>query len=85
MKMSTWKFNTRWIIAILLSTCVASASNAASLAVEPGISLYYSDEGKGTPILFVLGRHMMFWEDSEAFNKILSDFLTYPNTEERSK
>ena len=23
----------------------------------------------------VLGRHMMFWEDSEAFNKILSDFL----------
>jgi non-heme chloroperoxidase len=33
----------------------------------------------------VLGRHMMFWEDSEAFNKILSDFLTRPNTEERSK
>jgi non-heme chloroperoxidase len=23
----------------------------------------------------VLGRHMMFWEDSEALNKILSDFL----------
>jgi non-heme chloroperoxidase len=23
----------------------------------------------------VLGRHMMFWGDSEAFNEILSDFL----------
>jgi pimeloyl-ACP methyl ester carboxylesterase len=24
----------------------------------------------------VLGRHMMFWEDSEAFNKIFSDFVS---------
>ena len=29
----------------------------------------------------VLGRHMMFWEDSEAFNKILSDFLSREATE----
>jgi pimeloyl-ACP methyl ester carboxylesterase len=24
----------------------------------------------------VLGRHMMFWEDSEAFNKIFADFIS---------
>jgi non-heme chloroperoxidase len=29
----------------------------------------------------VLGRHMMLWEDSEAFNKILSDFLSRETTE----
>jgi non-heme chloroperoxidase len=70
--MSTLKFNSRWIIAILLSTCVASASNAASLEVEPGISLYYSDEGKGTPILFVPGWTMsseVFARQQAAFAK----------------
>jgi pimeloyl-ACP methyl ester carboxylesterase len=30
----------------------------------------------------VLGRHMMFWEDSEAFNKIFSDFLSRSKNEE---
>jgi hypothetical protein len=58
--MSAVKFNTRWITAVVLSTCVASASSAATLEVEPGSSLYYSDEGKGTPILFVPGWIMTF-------------------------
>ena len=31
----------------------------------------------------VLGRHMMFWEDYESFNKILSDFLSGSKNEER--
>jgi pimeloyl-ACP methyl ester carboxylesterase len=30
----------------------------------------------------VLGRHMMFWEDSEAFNKIFADFLSRSQSEE---
>jgi non-heme chloroperoxidase len=29
----------------------------------------------------VLGRHMMLWEDSEAFNEIISDFLSRETTE----
>jgi hypothetical protein len=29
----------------------------------------------------VLGRHMMFWEDSEAFNKIFSGFVDRPKRE----
>jgi hypothetical protein len=29
----------------------------------------------------VLGRHMMFWEDSGAFNKVLSDFLSRSKSE----
>jgi hypothetical protein len=33
----------------------------------------------------VLGRHMMFWEDSEAFNKIFSEFIYQSHTEERRK
>jgi hypothetical protein len=37
MKMSTLKFNFRWIIAVLLSTCVASTSSAATLEVEAGL------------------------------------------------
>jgi pimeloyl-ACP methyl ester carboxylesterase len=68
MKISTLKFNTRWIIAVLLLTCIASASSAASFEVEPGISLYYSDEGKGTPILFVPGWTM----NSEVFARQLA-------------
>jgi len=53
--MNTVKFNTRWITAVVLSTCVAFAASAATLEVEPGSSIYYSDEGEGTPILFVPG------------------------------
>jgi non-heme chloroperoxidase len=30
----------------------------------------------------VLGSHMMFWEDSEAFNKVLADFLSRSQNEE---
>jgi hypothetical protein len=37
--------NTRWITAVVLSACIASASSAATLEVEPGSSIYYSDEG----------------------------------------
>jgi hypothetical protein len=33
----------------------------------------------------VLGRHMMFWEDSEAFNKIFADFLSRSQSEETRK
>jgi hypothetical protein len=45
--MAAVKFHTGWIIAVVFSACVASASSAATLEVEPGSSLYYSDEGKG--------------------------------------
>jgi non-heme chloroperoxidase len=63
--MTAMRFNTKWITAVVLSTCVAFASSAATLEVEPGSSLYYSDEGKGTPILFVPGWTM----SSEVFGK----------------
>jgi hypothetical protein len=53
--MSTVKFNTRWITVPVLSACVAFAASAATLEVESGSSIYYSDEGEGTPILFVPG------------------------------
>jgi non-heme chloroperoxidase len=53
--MAALRFKTRWITAVVLSACVASASSAATLEVEPGSNLYYSDQGKGTPILFVPG------------------------------
>jgi pimeloyl-ACP methyl ester carboxylesterase len=33
----------------------------------------------------VLGRHMMFWEDSETFNKVLSDFLSQSKNKETRK
>jgi pimeloyl-ACP methyl ester carboxylesterase len=33
----------------------------------------------------VLGRHMMFWEDSEAFNEVFSDFLTRSKNQEARK
>jgi pimeloyl-ACP methyl ester carboxylesterase len=63
--MTAMRFNTKWITAVVLSTCVASASSAATPEVEPGSRLYYSDEGKGTPILFVPGWTM----SSEVFAK----------------
>ncbi len=85
--MSALKFNTRWIIAILLSTCVASASNAASLEVEPGISVYYSDEGKGAPILFVPGWTMsseVFARQQAAFAKTHRVIVLDPRGQGRS-
>ena len=87
MKMSTLKFNTRWIIAVLLLTCVASASSAASLEVEPGISLYYSDEGKGTPILFIPGWTMnseVFARQQAAFTKTHRVIVLDPRGQGRS-
>jgi pimeloyl-ACP methyl ester carboxylesterase len=33
----------------------------------------------------VLGRYMMFWEDSEAFNQVVSDFLSRSIDEEAGK
>jgi hypothetical protein len=63
--MNKLRITTSWIMAVVLATCVAFASSAATLEVEPGSSLYYSDEGKGTPILFVPGWTM----SSEVFGK----------------
>jgi hypothetical protein len=53
--MTAVSFNTRWLTAVVLSACVSSVSSTATLEVEPGSSIYYSDEGTGTPILFVSG------------------------------
>jgi hypothetical protein len=53
--MAAVQFKIRWIAAVVLTIYVASASIAASLEVEPGSSLYYSDEGKATPIVLVPG------------------------------
>ena len=70
--MSTVILSTKWVAAVALSTCVAFASSAATLEVEPGTSLYYSDEGKGAPILFVPGWTMtseVFAKQQAAFAK----------------
>ncbi len=85
--MSAVKFNTRWITAVVLSTCVASASSAATLEVEPGSSLYYSDEGKGTPILFVPGWTMtseVFARQQTAFAKAHRVIVLDPRGQGRS-
>jgi pimeloyl-ACP methyl ester carboxylesterase len=85
--MSAVKFNTRWITAVMLSTCVASASSAATLEVEPGSSLYYSDKGKGTPILFVPGWTMtseVFAKQQAAFSKTHRAIVLDPRGQGRS-
>lgn len=80
--MKTMKFATGWIMALALATCFASnntmaqttdaKSSAQTLEVEPGSFLYYSDEGKGTVILFVPGWTMT----SEVFVKQQAAFAT---------
>jgi pimeloyl-ACP methyl ester carboxylesterase len=85
--MAAVRFSTRWIIAVALSTCVAFASSAATLEVEPGISLYYSDEGKGTPILFVPGWTMtleVFAKQQAAFAKTHRVIVLDPRGQGRS-
>ena len=67
--------------------CVASASSAATLEVEPGSSLYYSDEGKGTPILFVPGWTMtseVFAKQQAAFAKTHRVIVLDPRGQGRS-
>jgi non-heme chloroperoxidase len=81
------KFNTRWITAVVLLACVASASSAATLEVEPGISLYYSDDGKGTPIIFVPGWTMsseVFVKQQAAFAKTHRVIVVDPRGQGRS-
>jgi pimeloyl-ACP methyl ester carboxylesterase len=53
--MTAMRFIASWITAVVLVTCAAFAASAASLEVETGSSIYYSDEGTGTPIVFVPG------------------------------
>ncbi|MBW1756594.1 MAG: alpha/beta hydrolase, partial [Deltaproteobacteria bacterium] len=81
------KFNIGWITAAVLSTCVASASSAATLEVEPGSSIYYVDEGKGTPILFVPGWTMtseVFAKQQAAFAKTHRVIVLDPRGQGRS-
>lgn len=71
----------------VLYFCVASASNAATLEVEPGSSLYYSDEGTGTPILFVPGWTMtseVFVKQQAAFAKTHRVIVLDPRGQGRS-
>jgi non-heme chloroperoxidase len=87
MSMAVVRFSTRWIAAVVLSACVASASAAATLEVEPGSSLYYSDEGKGTPILFVPGWTMtseVFVKQQAAFAKTHRVIVLDPRGQGRS-
>jgi pimeloyl-ACP methyl ester carboxylesterase len=81
------KFNTGWITAVVLSTCLASASSAATFEVEPGSSIYYVDEGKGTPILFVPGWTMtseVFVKQQAAFAKTHRVIVLDPRGQGRS-
>jgi non-heme chloroperoxidase len=67
--------------------CVASTSSAATLEVEPGSSLYYSDEGTGTPILFVPGWTMtseVFANQQAAFAKTHRVIVLDPRGQGRS-
>jgi pimeloyl-ACP methyl ester carboxylesterase len=67
--------------------CVASASSAATLEVEPGSSLYYSDEGTGTPILFVPGWTMtseVFVKQQAAFTNTHRVIVLDPRGQGRS-
>jgi non-heme chloroperoxidase len=85
--MITVKFNTRWITVLVLSTCVAFASSAATLEVGSGGSLYYSDEGKGMPILFVPGWTMtseVFVKQQAAFTKTHRVIVLDPRGQGRS-
>jgi pimeloyl-ACP methyl ester carboxylesterase len=85
--MGTVKFNTRWITAVVLSTCVAFAASAATLEVEPGSSIYYSDEGEGMPILFVPGWTMtaeVFARQRVAFAKTHRVIVLDPRGQGRS-
>jgi pimeloyl-ACP methyl ester carboxylesterase len=86
-EMKTVKFNTSWITAVVLSTCVAFAASAATLEVEPGSSIYYIDEGKGTPILFVPGWTMtaeVFTKQQAAFAKTHRVIVLDPRGQGRS-
>ncbi|MBW1906758.1 MAG: alpha/beta hydrolase, partial [Deltaproteobacteria bacterium] len=79
--------NIGWITAAVLSTCVASASSAATLEVEPGSSIYYVDEGKGTPIMFVPGWTMtseVFVKQQAAFAKTHRVIVLDPRGQGRS-
>jgi non-heme chloroperoxidase len=70
-----------------LCFCVASAASAATLEVEPGSSLYYSDEGKGTPILFVPGWTLsseVFVKQQAAFAKTHRVIVLDPRGQGRS-
>ena len=85
--MSTVILSTKWVTAVALSTYVASASSAATLEVEPGSSLYYSDEGTGTPILFVPGWTMtseVFAKQQAAFAKTHRVIVLDPRGQGRS-
>ncbi len=70
-----------------LHFCVASVSSAQTLEVEPGTSLYYSDEGEGTPILFVAGWTMtseVFAKQQAAFAKTHRVIVLDPRGQGRS-
>jgi pimeloyl-ACP methyl ester carboxylesterase len=67
--------------------CVASASSASTLEVEPGSSIYYTDEGKGMPILFVPGWTMsseVFARQQAAFAKTHRVIVLDPRGQGRS-
>ena len=85
--MTTMKFNAGWIASVVVSACVASASSAATLEVETGSSIYYSDEGKGTPILFVPGWTMtseVFVRQQAAFANTYRVIVLDPRGQGRS-
>jgi non-heme chloroperoxidase len=70
-----------------LSLCVASASSAATLEVEPGSRLYYTDKGRGTPIVFVPGWTMtseVFVKQQAAFAKTHRVIVIDPRGQGRS-
>jgi non-heme chloroperoxidase len=70
-----------------LCFCVAFAASAATLEVEPGSSIYYSDEGEGTPILFVPGWTMtaeVFARQQAAFVKTNRVIVLDPRGQGRS-
>jgi non-heme chloroperoxidase len=60
---------------------------ASTLEVDPGSSIYYSDEGKGTPILFVPGWTMsseVFAKQQAAFAKTHRVIVLDPRGQGRS-
>jgi pimeloyl-ACP methyl ester carboxylesterase len=85
--MTAVRFNTRWLTAVVLSTCVAFVASSATLEVEPGSSIYYSDEGTGRPILFVPGWTMtseVFAKQQAAFAKTHRVTILDPRGQGRS-
>jgi non-heme chloroperoxidase len=85
--MTAVRFSTMWIAGVVLSACIASVSSASTLEVDPGSSIYYSDEGKGTPIIFVPGWTMsseVFGKQQAAFDKTHRVIVLDPRGQGRS-